>query len=91
MRTRSFLAISLGSSMAVAFATDVPHPQSTSVVTAGCPELTAQITLNDYDGTHVLLLCVAPQGLSISGGTVKLQVYDNQADGLFHNGFEIMP
>ena len=77
--------------MALALATDVPQPESASAAALGCPSLTAQITFNDYDGAHTIQMCVAPQGLSISGGTVNLHVYDNQADGLFHNGFEAAP
>lgn len=91
MAIRSIIAIALGSSMTVALATDAPQPENASATTAGCPGLTAQITLNDYLGTHLMQLCVAAQGLSITGGVANLHLYDNQADGIFHNGFEVVP
>ena len=74
--------------MAIALATDTAHSQDTA---AGCPGLTARITLNDYDGAHLMQLCVASNGFSITGGALNLYVYDNGADGIFHNGFERAP
>lgn len=90
MAIRSILAFALATTMAAALATDVAQPEVESVA-AVCPGLTANITLNDYEGQHVLLLCVAPQGLSISGGAVNLHVYDYLSDGIFRNGFEVAP
>ena len=90
MAIRSILAFAFGSSMAAALATDVAQPSIESG-TVACPGLTANITLDDYEGQHVLMLCVAPQGLSISGGVVNLHVYDYLSDGIFHNGFQVAP
>ncbi len=90
MAIRPILAIALSSSMVVALATDVAPPANESA-RSGCPSLTARITLNDYDGVHVMQLCVTSQGFSITAGTVNLHVYDNLSDGIFHNGFEAAP
>lgn len=74
----------------MAFATDAAQTLEKSA-TAACPGLVARIEFLDYDGSHVEQLCVAPQGFSISGGTINLSVYDNASDGIFHNGFESVP
>lgn len=88
MMARSILAATLGSAIALALATDVAQSEEQGVTTA-CPGSIARITLNDYEGAHVLVLCVASHGLSITHGVVNLNVYDNASDGLFHNGFEV--
>jgi hypothetical protein len=90
MTIRSILAIALGSSMTMAFTTDAAQPEE-ELAAAACPGLTANITFNDYDGTHLVRMCVAPLGLSISAGVVNLRLYDNESDGLFHNGFDAAP
>lgn len=74
----------------MAFTTDTARSEGENA-TAACPGLIARITLDDYDGAHLLRLCVAPQGFSINGGVVSLHVYDNNADGLFHNAFDPVP
>ena len=88
MMGRSILAATLGSALALALATDVAQSED-QAMTAACPGPIARITLNDYEGSHLLLLCVAARGLGITHGVVSLNVYDNTSDGLFHNGFEI--
>ena len=75
--------------MAMALTTDAARSQDQ--MTAVCPGLTARIVLDDYDGAHLMQLCTGPQGFSINGGVVNLQVYDNQADGIFHNAFDAAP
>jgi hypothetical protein len=74
--------------MAMTLATSAAEPEITAV-DAACPGLIAHITLKDYDGDHLLQLCVAPQGFSINGGVVTLSVYNNSADGIFHDSFEL--
>ena len=90
MAIRSIFALALASSMAIPFASDAARPED-QPANAACPGLTANIVFNDYDGTRVIQMCVAPNGLSITGNAVNLHVYDNQADGIFHNGFESAP
>jgi uncharacterized membrane protein len=89
MAIRSMLAVALGS-MAVTLTTDTARSQEDSAA-AVCNGLIAHITLDDYDGAHAMQLCVAPNGFSITGNVVSLHVYDNMADGLFHNAFEPLP
>lgn len=90
MAIRLILLFAVGSSMVSALATETVQTRADST-TSACPGLIANITLDDYDGQHVMALCVAPHGFSLSGGAVNLQVYDNLSDGIFHNGFEVTP
>ncbi|MEO5625485.1 MAG: hypothetical protein ABIQ70_05715 [Dokdonella sp.] len=83
---RAALALTIGM-IATTLATHAVEPNDV-LAAAGCPGLVANITLQDYDGTHLLQLCVAPGGFSINAGVVTLSVYDNQSDGIFHNSFE---
>ena len=86
MTMRAVLALT-GGMLAMTFATQAAEPDD-GITTLGCPGLIAHINLQDYTGTHALQLCVAPGGFGINGGVLTLSVYDNQADGIFHNSFE---
>jgi hypothetical protein len=77
--------MALGSLMTMAAASDAV-PQTDVELAAACPNLVARIVFQDYDGEHVVQRCVS--SFSITPGMVNIGVYDNQTDGLFHNGFE---
>jgi hypothetical protein len=87
MMIRSILAVAVGGSIAMTFATNMAQAQDEATA-AGCPGLAAHIIISDYDGDHLVQMCVASQGLSIEAGVVNLHVYDNASDGIFHNGFD---
>ena len=87
MALRCTVAVALGGAMAMAMASDVAQSEDAASI-IGCHGPVANITINEYDGPHLLQMCVSPQGLRISGGVVNLSVYDSESDGLFHNGFE---
>ena len=87
MALRPMVAMALGGAMAMAMASDVAQSEDAASI-IGCHGPVANITLYEYDGPHLLQMCVSPQGLRISGGVVNLNVYDGESDGLFHNGFE---
>ena len=89
MSMRSILAVAFAGSALIAVKSDSARAQAGAP--AACPGMIADILLSDYDGQHSLQLCVAPQGLRITGNTVHLDVYDGLSDGVFHNGFDSPP
>ena len=88
MAIRWIPAAALGACLAMTFASDAAPSQGESP-TAVCRGLMARIVFNDYDGAHLVQMCTS--GLSVSAGVVTLNVYDNKADGIFHNAFEPVP
>lgn len=55
-----------------------------------CPGLVAHVQIHDYDGAHAAQLCVTPGGFNVNGGVVSLDMYDPTANGIFHNGFDVV-
>ena len=88
MTKRSIFAIASLGLIAMTLPTDAAEDESAALP---CPGLIAHITFLDYDGQHPVQMCVAAGGFSFNGSNVTLRLYDNGADGIYHNGFEQVP